>query len=534
MNQRFAVPILSAAFLAAALVAAPARATTHVPCESLAALHLPDTTLALAEEIAGPEFTPPGLTTPLTNLPAFCRVRGAIKPQAESNIQFEVWLPLMNWNGKYNGVGNGGFAGSISFAAMANALRRGYATASTDTGHVGGGAVWALGRPDLIADFGYRSLHETTVKAKIVIRAFYGKRANYSYYTGCSKGGQQALAEAQRFPADFDGIVAGAPANNWTRLFSGFIHNEQALLNDPESWIPPSKLPLIADAVNAKCDAIDRIVDGVLDDPRKCDFDPESLTCPQGEDTSTCLTPKQVTALEKIYRGLRTNAGTQIYPGWLPGAETGAGGWSAWITGPTPTPGASLQGMFGNEFYKNMVFDDPDWNFSTFNPDTDVPFALVEAGPLVDSADIDLRAFKRRGGKLLMYHGWNDPAISALGSIDYFEDVVTFFKGRREDREDALEEVQNFFRLFLAPGMQHCSGGPGPNTFDALRALEEWVERGVAPDHIIASHLTEGVVDRTRPLCVYPKVAVYTGEGSTDEAENFVCRDPRGGRNDDD
>jgi len=491
-------------------------------CAALGALRLPDTMITSAATVAGPSFTPPG-SRPLDGLPAFCRVVGLSRPA----INFEVWMPLEGWAGRFQGVGNGGMAGTISYDAMATALGRGAATASSDTGHVTGGlfdASWAIGRPDLIEDFGHRGTHVMTVHAKTIVNAFYDRNIGHSYFVGCSKGGQQALMEAERYPEDYDGIVAGDPANDWTRFYAGghaWIAN--ATRRNPESWVPPHKIPLIADAVIRACDAIDGIRDGVLDDPRACRYDPAPLTCPDGRDAADCLTAPQVQAVRDIWAGARSAAGELIFPGIARGGEHGPGGWATWITG--RSAGAGFHEQAADGFFKYFVFENPEWDLHTFDFERDVPVALEKVGRALDAADADLRTFRDRGGKLIVYHGWSDPDISPISSIDYHERVAAVV-GEGRPREEALDAAREFFRLFMVPGMQHCSGGPGPNTFDMLTPLERWVEQGMAPTAVLASHATDGAVDRTRPLCVYPQVAVYTGSGSTDDAANFECRDP--------
>ena len=409
---------------------------------------------------------------------------------------------------------------------MATALRRGYATASTDTGHATTNArdgAWAVGHPELVADFGYRAIHVTADNAKQIVANYYGRRASRSYFMSCSTGGRQALMEAQRFPADYDGIVAGAPAANWTRFETGgHLWVALALNKDPESYLPASKLPILADAVNAACDANDGIKDGVLDDPRKCRFDPEVLMCRDGRDAAACLTPKQVRAVKDIWSGSRNRNGV-VYPGYMPGAES-AGGWAAYMTGTGPLTGnhwVQAEGVL-----KYFVFEDPSWDFRTFDYDKDVPFAESKLGKTLDAFDADLTKFRQRGSKLIMYHGWNDPSISPLNTIEYYKRVVAhLLKNGNWDEAEAL--AQQSLRLFMVPGMLHCSGGPGPSSFDMLTALEDWVERDRAPERVIASRSTSGVQDRTRPLCVYPKVAVYSGSGSTDVAANFSCQTPK-------
>jgi tannase/feruloyl esterase len=524
-TKRVRVPLrafFSAMAVSGALVAMPSLAAKPVACADLkTTLSIADTTVTLTEMLpAGVNPNPVG-----TIAAPICRVVGVTTPA----VQFEVWMPSEDWNGKFQMVGNGGTAGVISYSAMRLALARGYATASTDTGHVSSGSfdsTWAIGRPDLVADFGHRGTHVTTVNGKAITRAYYGEPARYSYYVGCSKGGQQGLMEAQRYPEDFDGLIAGDPANNWTHFYSGsHLWYSMATLKDPESYIPASKTAILGKATAAACDAIDGIVDGVIDDPRKCKFDASVLACKSGQDPNTCFTPKQVQAVKDIQTGVRTPWGELVHPPLMPGAEDGPGGWAAWTTGSAPFTG--LHWLAADGFFRYMVFENTAYNPMTFNFGSDLIFALHKVGPSLDAIDPDLRPLNRRGSKLIVYHGFSDPDISPLNSINYFDSVVDFMAHRSDDRKDALERTQEFFRLFMVPGMQHCSGGPGPNTFDMLTALENWVEKGKAPHSVIASHSTAGVVDRTRPLCVYPKVAVYSGTGSTDDAANFKCRMPR-------
>ena len=492
---------------------------TLLSCAELSALELDDTTIALAEPVAAGSFAPTEGAEAM-DLPAFCRVVGVIAPA----INFEVWLPD-EWNGKFQGVGNGGMAGRIRYDALTLALRRGYATASTDTGHkIGAGsfdAEWAFGRPDLVEDYGHRGLHRTTVNGKAITTAFYGAPPTYSYYSGCSKGGLQGLMEAQRYPGDYDGIVAGSPAHDWTRFYAGgHLWYAQATLADPESYIPPDKVGLLGDAVNAACDDLDGIEDGVLADPRRCDFDPAALTCQAGDDPATCLTDKQATAVRAIWSGGKTADGERIYPGLVPGGESEPGAWERWMTGPEPFAGIHFRAADG--FFKYMVFEDPEWDFRSFDWDADLAFALEKVGPMLDAVDPDIDAFRDRGGKLIVYHGWADPDISALSAIDYYEAVASRL-GNDGDRDAGLAATAEFYRLFLVPGMGHCRGGPGPDQFDALSALEAWIEESTPPERIEASKMQDDEVLRTRPLCPYPQEAKWTGQGSTDDAANFVC-----------
>jgi feruloyl esterase len=510
--------------------AAPAfGSVSAATCEGLAELKLPNTTITAAQSVAPGAFAPPtGSAAPYKELPAFCRVAAVIKPTDDSEIKFEVWLPSANWNGKFHGIGNGGFAGSISYTGLAGALARGYATASTDTGHTGADASWALGHPEKVVDYGYRAIHEMTEKAKLVVKAFYGDGPKRSYFASCSNGGRQALMEAQRYPNDYDGVIAGAPANAFSQILTGFAWNMQLLLNDPASYIPAKKLKAIETATLAACDAPDGVTDGVLDDPTKCGFDPAVLLC-KGAETDECLTEKQVAALKKIYVGPRNAKGQQIVPGFTPGGETGPGGWTLWITGATPT--AAAQFFFSTQAFKNMVYNDPKWDYKTFDLERDGKLADEKLAPVLNATDPNLNAFSARGGKLILYHGWNDAALPPMNTVNYFRSVVAKLGQQRTD---------SFARLFMAPGMQHCGGGPGPDSFgqtvtsaqsdpqhDLTLALERWVEQGVAPEWVIATKRQganpQAPALRTRALCPYPQVARYKGSGGTDEAANFTC-----------
>lgn len=490
---------------------------TREACEALRGLRLEDTTIEVAGMVDAGSFNIPGSVIPLRNLPRFCRVIAETRPA----IRFEVWLPQEKWAGRLEVVGNGGMAGTISYGAMANALRRGNAAASTDTGHVnqpgaGFDASWSAERPDLIEDFGHRALHLTTVNGKRIVANFYGKAADHSYYFGCSKGGGQGLMEAQRYPADFDGIVAGDPAYNWTNLYTGaHLYYSQVLLKDPDSYIQPAKVRLLADAVNKQCDAKDGFADGVVGDPLSCKVDLSELACTAGEDTGACFTSKQIESVKRIWAGAKDENGRQIFPGLLPGGEAGAGGWAAWVTGSAPKQGTHYKAA--ESFFRYMVMADEKYDALSFDYDRERDRKMLEKlVPALNADNPDLRPFMRRGGKLILYHGLSDPDISAVNTINYYQ--------RMEDVTGM--NTRAFARLFLVPGMQHCSGGPGPDQFDAVAAVERWVEEGLAPEKIIASHLTHGAVDRSRPLCPYPQMAVYSGTGSAVDAASFVCRVP--------
>jgi tannase/feruloyl esterase len=525
MRSRRSLAALAAALLALVFIsAAPTHSAPALVCERLSDVRLPNTTITSAQPVTGGSFTPPGSTNAIANLPPFCRVAGAIEPAKDSHILFEVWLPLEKWNGKFAGVGNGGWAGTISFGALAGQIRRGYAAASTNTGHPAmpgeDMARFAFEHPEQLIDFAYRSHHETARKAKALTQAFYGKAPERAYWVGCSSGGYEGLMEAQRFPEDYDGIVAGAPANNWTRLMAGDLDAVLAVVKDSASNLPPSALELLNRSVVTACDGIDGVVDGVLDDPRRCTFDPGALTCAADQAPGACLTSAQVEAARRVYRGLKDPiSGAQLYPGLAAGSEP------LW---PNRNPATPFPIPIAH--YKWLVFADPKWDWRTFeftDPAGHQAFLKGESrfARILNATDPNLRDFRRRGGKLLQYHGWNDQLIAAQNSIDYYESVVSFFAGRQRDRNEALRDVQSFYRLFMAPGMAHCSGGPGPNSFDMQAALEQWVERGVAPEAVVATHSTNGAVDRSRPLCTYPKVAVYSGKGDSNDAANFACSD---------
>ena len=496
MYYRFLVSIL--------MCAAPALAAS---CEGLSSLALPDTTITSAQSVGAGELNMPGGrggATAYRDLPAFCRVSATLKPTSDSDIKIEVWLPAAGWNGKFQAVGNGGWAGVISYRELSEALRSGYATASTDTGHTGGSGQFALGHPEKLIDFGYRSEHEMTVKAKAVVNAFYGNAPKLSYWNGCSTGGRQGLQEAQRYPNDYDGIIAGAPANRTAlAMWMAF-----ALLKDQASYIPATKYSLVHQAVLEACDARDGVKDGLIEDPRRCNFDPNVLLC-KGADGPSCLTAPQVEAAKKIYTAATNpRTGAQLFPSLVPGTELG---WA--VLGAGPDPSAV---MF--DHYKYVVFQDANWDWRAFNFDSDIVRSEQPGNVVMNATDPNLSTYFGHNGKLLLYHGWSDPNIAALSTIKYYDSVV--------DTMGGAAKTSNSIRLFLEPGMGHCGGGEGPNVFDKVSALEEWVEKSKAPERIIASHSTAGKVDRTRPLCPYPQIAQYKGSGSIDDAQNFACKEP--------
>ncbi len=449
---------------------------------------------------------------------------------AESHIQFEVWLPSQSWNQRFRGLGNGGFAGQIGYTQLADSIRRGYASAATDDGHEANGidATWAYHHPEKVKDFGYRAVHLTAQNAKAVINAFYSESLQHSYFDGCSDGGREALMEAQRFPEDYDGILAGAPANYWTHLVTSGLAVTQALMANPEAYISELKLPAINAAVMAACDAGDGVKDGIINDPRKCHFDPSTLLC-HGDESRSCLTAPQIKALKAIYAGGRDAKGRQIFPGFMPGSENG---WGDWVTG--NGPGLSAGNGFVNGYFRYIVMEDGVWNPLNANLDDALRAADEKTAQALNSTQADLAGFVSRGGKLILYHGWNDPAISPLNTINYYESVRS---------KMGPAGTEGSVRLYMAPGVGHCFGGPGANSFGQLGtvtakgpkygmfdALQAWVEKGTPPDEIIGTKYTgddrEKPVQMTRPLCPYPQEAQYKGSGDPNDSANFSCAAP--------
>ena len=482
-------------------------------CESLTALKLQNSVITMAAPVAAGTFTQPGLAggkgkqnAAFQSLPVFCRVAATLTPSSDSEIKIEVWLPESGWNGNLQSVGNGAWAGTISYPAMATALAAGYATASTDTGHAGGNpATFIPGHPEKLIDFAYRAVHEMTVAAKGIISARYGNGPKFSYWNGCSTGGRQALAEAQRYAVDYDGIIAGAAANYVTHLQGAQVWSAQVVHKDEASYIPPAKYAMLHTAVLDACDALDGVKDGVLENPTKCHFDPKQLLC-KGADDASCLTAPQAEAARQLYTGPVNSKGKSLFPGLERGSETG---WAT-LSGTKPM-------ALADETYKYTVFQDANWNYLTFNAERDMATADKNAGPMMNSVDPNLKPLFSRGGKLLMYHGWADPGIAPQNSVNYYESVI-------EKLGKAV--TSNSMRLFMVPGMGHCAGGDGTSTFSMIDAISKWVEQGKAPERIEASRVRgpERKPDRTRPLCPYPQVAVYKGSGSTDESANFSCK----------
>jgi feruloyl esterase len=485
--------------------AVAASTAPAIPCADLAKFTSEgNTTVVSAEVVTGGELAVPGKPK-VANLPEFCRVVGVSKPTADSNINFEVWLPTKTWNGRFLSAGEGGFAGAINYSrngldgGVDELVRRGYVTATTDTGHGSSDKLWAIGHPERVIDYAYRAKHLVTVAAKGLIGTFYGHAADYSYFSSCSNGGRQALMEAQRYPEDFDGLIAGAPWNFQSHTSAGIVWSAQALAA-PGASIPAAKLHSVQAAAIAACGKIDGVADGLIGDPRKCKFDPAALTC-LGADSDVCLSKPQVDALKKLYSGpANPRTGESIAPGWEPGGEAG---WDLNIN--------LAQGYFGN-----LVFEDPNWDFKTFDFDKGMAAADAKIGAKANATNPDLSGAKRKGAKIIVYHGWNDQILEPAFSPQYYEQVAQTMGG--------MDQTRDFFRLFMVPGMNHCRGGIGTDRFDAMSAIVNWVEAGTVPDRIVAARMRDGKVDRTRPLCPHPLAASYSGSGSVDEAANFVCR----------
>jgi feruloyl esterase len=517
--------LLSACLFSLFLV--PATASAQQSCESLASAKIDHVTITSATAIhTPPDFDVPSTPGRFGSAPGlkvsvpFCRVIAFSTPTSDSHINFEVWLPLPeSWNGNYIGIGNPGFVGDIRYAGMAREVAHGSVAASNDTGHSDinptseAPDAWAIGHPEKVADWGNRAVHETTVAAKALIRDYYGKPEKLSFWSSCHEGGNQALTEAQRYPNDFDGIAAGDPAYYISRLQAASEYLAWVNVKDgvkAPGYIPPSKFPVIHRAVLDLCDKLDGVKDGFIEDPTRCHFDPASIRCPGKADYASCLTGPQVETAKKIYEGAKFADGTQIYPGFEPGSESA---WGVMITGPEPL-------SINNGFFKSVVYENPNWDFHTFDVDRDTKAAEAKYGAVVDSHNPDLSGFKAHGGKLLMYSAWEETAIPPRGLINYYESVLAKMGG--------VKETDNFVRLFMVPGMGMCPGfGMGDNgTFNALDVVMKWRTTGVAPDKIINSHKVGDQVDRTHPACPYPKAAIYDGKGDPLDASSFSCGNP--------
>ena len=508
-----------------------ANAEGQRSCESLSDLNIVDTTLTTSVAVPAAAFKFPAvpLLSPGVSmqLPAYCKVTGTIKPTADSNIGFQVWLPLAGWNGRFMQVGNGGFAGAIVPLFLVQGLANGYAVAATDDGHQGQGLEWASGHPDKLKDFADRAVHVTSEKSKQIISAFYGREQNRSYFNGCSEGGREALMEAQRYPNDFDGILAGDPGMSFSQLFMAGLWDSQAFKASPESQVPLDKLKLVQSASLAACDAQDGVKDGIISRPDQCHFDPHVLVC-KSSATEDCLTVPQADAIAKVYSGpTNPRTGARIDFGIEPGFEENM----MMFQKDSPVPGLDVQ------FFRTVVFGNPAWDPQSINFDSDATLASGK-GQLLDATNPDLKLFKAHGGKLILYHGWNDPGVPPMTTLQYFEAVEKQMGGRKA--------TSSFAQLYMVPGMVHCWGGPGPNSFgnilaapqehspvndDVQQSMVHWVEQGTPPDAIVATKFQDDDPKKpellTRPICPYPKIAKWNGKGSVQEAASFSCEQPR-------
>jgi len=486
-------------FLVATLAPARLRAAS---CESLSKQSSPTVSITLAKPTDAGIFTPSGSTSKFPGLPAFCRVSATLKPTSDSDIQIEVWLPASTWNGKFLAVGSGGWGGSINYEEMASALRRGYATSSTDDGHSTPGASFIVGHPEKFIDFAYRAEHEMTVEAKALIKAFYGREARYSYWNGCSGGGREGLLQAYRYPDEFDGIIAGDPANVRRNAWALWLAVQT--FKDPAAHIPPEKYPMIHRAVLDACDANDGLKDGLIENPQSCHVEFKKIEC-KSANGPDCLTPRQVQTAQTMISPATTASGKVLFPRLEPGTELR---WARLAGGPQPAD------LFLDQF-RYVVYHDPNWDWRTFDLERDAAKADA-TNKEVDDLDPHLASFANHGGKLLIYHGWADQQVAPGSSIEFYKSAV--------ELSDNPAKSSNWIRLFMAPGMAHCSGGEGPDSFDSISVIEQWVEQGQAPSQIVAAHHNAAhEVDRTRPLCPYPQVARYNGTGSIDEASSFSC-----------
>ncbi|PYS41144.1 MAG: tannase/feruloyl esterase family alpha/beta hydrolase [Acidobacteria bacterium] len=507
-----------------------AAAAAATPCENLASLKLADTTITSA--VVVPEGPPPargggggagarGGTrgggapqaqgavpqvgqqsgtrggTPPANIPAHCRVQMVLKPTSDSMINMELWLPTENWNGKFMGVGNGGFAGSIQGLnnEMPQALRLGYATAGTDTGHQEPGGNWAIGHPEKLIDFAYRSTHEMTVKAKQIVKAFYDQNAKYSYFKGCSTGGRMALMEAQRYPDDYDGIIAGSLANRHIHMWTAGVARSIQLSRHPEGNLTAEKAALVNQMVTNTCDTLK---EGFLNNPRQCKVDFSTLLCAAGKDDNTCLTASQLKTVDTYYGGVKNSKGELIFSGQALGNPIGA------LRGTNQSPGGTFDIV-------RIAYNDPNLDWQKFDLDKDMPI-IDKAISYVDAVNPDLSKFKKSGGKLILTHGWADTGITPETTIWYYDSVL----------EKMGKNQSDWMRLFMVPGMGHCGGGPGVNTFDSIGTIEKWVEKSIAPDQMLGT----GAQGLTRPLCPYPQYAEYKGTGDLKNAASWACKAP--------
>jgi feruloyl esterase len=517
MIKRAAMAAMALAGLLA--MACPAAAKD---CAQLAGAALPEGKVTAATLVPAGGFqpaalpgAPPGVQARgFNNLPAFCRIEATLKPSPDSDIKVEVWMPASGWNGKFVGIGNGVWAGTISYFELGAPLSRGYAVAATDTGHTGNGltADWAVGHPEKLTDFGYRAVHDMTVAAKAAVRDFYGEGPKLSFWNSCSTGGRQGLMEAYRFPEDYDAISAMAPANPMTDLMTQSLWTGYQAVRAPGAGLTPAKLSALHKAYLGQCDEVDGLKDGIVSAPRACAFDPVVAQC-KAADAADCLTADQVQTMRAIYDGVRDpKTGKQILRGFPPGSELQV---AALISAPEPFPVAT-------SYMRMLVFgDQKGWDFRKFDYAADTPKARAYAADKLDVSPAGLDKFFAHGGKLLLSHGWTDGLIPASNTVAFYEGLQAKIPAKQRERQ---------LRLFMVPGMNHCSGGEGPSSIDTLAAIDAWATTSTPPERLIAARAPGGPGPQqppmTRPLCPYPAVARYKGEGPVDKAESFACAAP--------
>jgi len=487
-------------------------------CESLASLDLPGGKITAATPVAAGAFVPPGGGGMLAggpggqsifkSAPAFCRVTATLTPTPDSDIKIEVWMPIDNWNGKLVGIGNGVWAGNISYSALAEPLARGYATVATDTGHVGSGmdGKFAVGHPEKLVDFGHRAVHEMTVKAKAILASYYGRKEQRSLWVSCSTGGRQGLMEAYRYPDDYDGISSMAPANPMVGLMIGSLWTGYAAMKEEARKLTMPKMRALNNAFINQCDGSDGLKDGIVGNPEQCGFDPATIRCKEG-DREDCLTDGQIAAMRDIYAGARNSrTGELIFAGFPPGSEQQV---AMLAIGKEPFPVAT-------SYFRDIVFNNPQWDFKSFDYDRDLAASFKAGSDILDVPSDGLTRFIDKGGKLLLSHGWADGLIPAGNTAAFYKAMTA-----KMDPKKAADSV----RLFMLPGVGHCGGGDAPGVTDMLSTIDQWVETGKAPERILASN-APNQKPMTRPVCPYPQIAQYKGSGSADNAENFECRTP--------
>lgn len=520
--------ILISLFLPCSLLAEQNR------CEVLYKLSFSDAKIINAELIPTGEHSLPDGTIFLA--PAFCKVEGQSHPTTDSDIKFEIWMPVSGWTGRYYQVGFGGFSGGIYYPELKRMLLMGNAVAATNDGHEDSviSANWALGHPEKLVDWGYRGMKATRNIAKSVIEAFYKKAPNYSYFTGCSGGGRYGLVAAQRYPEDWDGIISGAPAANLTGLFTNFANIQHTLNSKKATYIAPNKLPAIQDAAISSCDRKANVINGIATDPRHCNFKPEILKC-RNKENNQCLTSLQIDSVKRIVEGIDE-------PEKLAGFEpTLAKSWysKSWGYMISSNPKEIIQLQMSQSFFSNIIYENQEWTLEDFDTEhayKSIRNKMVLGQPvrkILNATSTDLNALRRRKGKILMYVGWGDSAVPPRSVINYYNSVQEAM---------GVEKTQEFFKLFMVPGMGHCWGGEVPSSFgqpyrppgvldnredNIIRTLEDWVEKDIVPRKIIATEYVndnpkEGVVS-TNLLCPYPEVAVYEGSGPFNQADSFSC-----------